>query len=315
MTAKAIICDWFTFMLSIPRTEPMTSTQKFTQWSALVAYCGGGLTLLICPQLWQILLQLDLQGRTEGYLRLSGLGILVIGFIFVISARSNLQRSSNGTILASVLSRLLYVNGILAMMVLRDMLPLSFALVFMVLDTVLSLITLVIWFRETEGASMLLFLREALSSILRCDGFQSGPSIAAIFLIGIFQLFFWLIFVIRPDIAQQILQLDPFQGYSNGFLGSVFFTLSIHGVYHVTNANAVNHPFVAATVFYRILLNVPAILILLTVDQIELSLGGTLLAFDVCFSIIILLLATFSKKVVSTEEGDERTVLTSSTKE
>ena len=315
MTAKAIICDWFTFMLSIPRTEPMTRTQKFTQLSALVAYCGGGLTLLVCPQLWQILLQLDLPGRTEGYLRLVGLGVLVIGFILVISARSNLQSPIHGTILASVLARLLYVNGILTMMVLRNMLPLSFALVFMGLDTVLPLITLVIWFRETEGASVLLFLREAFSSILKCHGFQSGPSISAIFLVGIFQLFFWLVFVIRPDIAQQILQLDQFQGHSNGFLASSFFSLSAHGGYHVANASAVNHPFVAATLFYRILLNVPTILILFTVDQIELSLGITLLAFDVCFSIIILLLATFSKKVVSTEEGDERTVLTSSTKE
>ena len=203
------------------------------------------------------------------------------------------------------------------MLVLRDMLPLSFALVFMGLDTLLPLVTLVMWSRETEGASVSLFIREAFGQMFKCHAVQSGASIAAIFFVGVFQLFFWLVFVIRPDIAQNILQLDQFecQGHSNGFLASAFFTLSIHGWYHVTNASAANQPIIPAALFYRVLLNVPALLILVLVDQIERNLCIVLLGFDICFSIIILLFAAFSKKMVSTDDGDEQTLLTRADKD
>ncbi|XP_020617007.1 uncharacterized protein LOC110054969 [Orbicella faveolata] len=316
-TAKAILCDWFMFMMSIPRTEPMTKVQKFTQWSSVLAYCVGGGSLLVCPQLWSILLQLDFLGRTEGYLRLIGLGVVIIGFLFVVSARSNHQDPIHATILVSILWRCIGVNGILLMLILRDMLPLSFALVFMCLDTSLSLITLVIWCLETEGASMNLFFRESLSPILKCRGITSGGSIAAVFFVGLFELFFWLVFVIRPDTAQYLLQLDDFQGHSIGFLAGFFFTLSIHGWYLLANANTINHPYVPAAVFYRIVFDIPVFIILYLVDQIERNLCLTLFGFDVCFSIVILIFVTFSKKKGSTiaTEGDQQKLLPPDEKE
>ena len=314
-SAKAVMCDWFTFMLSIPRTEPLTTTQKFTQWSSILAYCVGGFSLLVCPQLWKLLLQLDFQGRTEGYLRLTGLGVLVIGFLLVIGSRSNLQGFKHGPILGSVVGRLVHVNGVLLMLLLRGMLPISFAVVFMGLDTFLALVIIVIWSRETEGASVSLFIREAILPIFKCIAVQSGAAMKAIFFVGIFQMFFWLVFVIRPDVAQNILQLDQFQGHSNGFLASVFFTLSLHGWIHVTNASAVNYPFISAALFYRVLLNVPALVILVLVDQIERNLCIVLLSCDMCFSIIIFLVATFSTKMVSTDDGDEQTLLTRADKD
>ena len=309
-TAKAMICDWFKFMLSIPRTEPMTNTQKFTQWSSLLAYCVGGGSLLVCPELWRIILQLDFQGRTEGYLRLSGLGVLIIGFLLVISSRSYHQSPRHGPILGSILARFIYINGILLMLVLRSMIPLSFALAFMGLDTLLALSTLVIWCRETEGASVGLFFGEIFTPIFTFRAVTSGGPIAAIFFIGLLQLFFWLVFVILPDIAQSILHFDHHQGHSIGFLASVFFTLSIHGWTHVTNASAVNHPFVSAALCYRILLSVPVLLISGLVEQIEINLCLTLLGIDLCSIFVIFLFVIFSKKDVATTEGNERTMLT-----
>ena len=316
-TAKAILCDWFLFMMSISRTEPMTKVQKFTQWSSVLAYCVGGGSLLVCPQLWSILLQLDFLGRTEGYLRLIGLGVAIIGFLLVISARSNQQDPIHGAILGSILSRGIGVNGVLLMLILRNMLPLSFALFFMCLDTSLSLMTLVIWCRETEGASMSLFFRESLTPMLKCRGVASGGAIAAVFFVGLFQLFFWLVFVIRPDTAQYLLQLDHFQGHSIGFLASVFFILSIHGWYLVENASTVNHSAVPAAVFYRIVFNIPVLITLYLVDQIERNLCLSMFGFDVCFSIVILTVVTFSKKKVSTiaTEGDQQKLLPPGEKE
>jgi len=203
------------------------------------------------------------------------------------------------------------------MLLLRDMLPLSFALFFMCLDTSFSLIVLVIWCLETEGASMSLFLRESLAPILKCRGIASGGSIAAVFLVGLFQLFFWLVFVIRPDTAQYLLRLDDFEGHSIGFLAGFFFTLSIHGWYLLANTNTVNLPIVPAAVFYRIAFNTPVVIILYLVDQIERNLGLTLFGFDVCCSIVILIFVTFSKRKVSTTttEGDQQKLLPPGEKE
>ncbi|XP_068755937.1 uncharacterized protein [Montipora capricornis] len=317
MNAKTGICSWFMFMLSFPRTQPLSKAQKFTQWSAVFAYCGGGFSLLVCPQLWEVILQLESSGRSEGYLRLTGLGVLEIGFILVIAARSNLQGPSHVSILGSIVGRLLYVNGILLMMILRKMIPVSFALVFMFLDSSLPLITLVIWSHETEGASVSLFIQDVFSPILNCRGATSGSSIAVIFFVGIFQLFFWLIFVIRPDIAHSILQLDQFQGSSNGYLATSFFTMSILGWYHVINATAVNYPFVPAALFYRLSLNIPALVILVSLDQIERNLFMVVSGCEICFSVILLVFEISTKKCLKTDESDseEKMMLTCIDKE
>ena len=301
-TFKSVICDWFKFMFSIPRAKSMTMIQEFTMWSSLIFYCAGGLVLLVWVQLWKIVLRIDFQGRTESYLRLTLLGVFIIGFHVVITARSTDQSPRNGTILGAIFGRLVYVNGFLLIMVISDMVPLSFALTFMILDSALALITLVIWVRETEGASVILFFREVFLPILKLRGVTSGYSMAAVFFIGIFTMFFWLVFTIRPDIAQNIFHLDQFQGHSGGFLACVFFTLFIHGWEHVTNASCINHPFVSGAIFYRIVLNIPALIILYLVDQIERNLFIVLLSFDISLSGIVSLFAVFSKKEVVSKQ-------------
>ena len=69
---------------------------------------------------------------TEPHLRLIGLGVVIIGFLLIVAAQ------------------FVFVNAILGMLALRNMMPLAFALFFMDLDTSPALFTLVIWFRETD---------------------------------------------------------------------------------------------------------------------------------------------------------------------
>ena len=285
----------------------MTNTQKFTQWSSAIAYCIGGGTLLVGPQLWRIIFQLHFLGRTEGYLRLIGLGVVIIGFLLIIAARSSQQ----GPILGSIFARCVFLNTVLGMLAIRNMMPLSFALFFMGLDTSLALITLVIWCRETEKASMSLFFHETFTPIFKCHGVTSGRSMAAVFFVGLFQFFFWLVFAVTPDTAQSVLHLDNFQGHSSGFLAGVFFTLSIHGWRHVTDASAVSKPFVQAALCYRVFLNVPVFLILGLIDQIERNLCIALLGFELFSFIVIFVFAiSFSKEHVPATQGDEQIPLT-----
>jgi len=301
--------DWFKFMMSILRTEPMTKTELITQWSCLVAYILGGCSFLFAPQLWEIILQMDLQGRSEGYLRLVGLGLIEIGLILMIAVRSNHKVSRHEEILTSILSRFHLVVAISLMMILRKMLPLSFALFFMVLDLSLAVITLVIWCRETEGASVSSFFREIFAPLLQCRGPQTGWSIMVIFYLGIPQFFFWLVLTVRPDFAQQMFHLDSFQGHSSGFLAAYFFLMSIHGLYHVVGASNVNHCLSPALVFYRILFNVPVYIVLFLVAQIERNLFIVLMVSDLIFSAVIFISLVPERSTKEEKSTEEESIL------
>ena len=302
-------CDWFKFMMSIPRTEPMTKTELFTQWSCLVAYILGGCTTLFAPQLWKIILQFNLEGHSEGYLRLMGLGVIDIGLIFMITARSNHKVFRHEEILTFILSRFHLVVAVSLMMILRKMLPLSFALFFMVLDLSLALITLVIWCRETEGASVRSFFREIFAPLLQCRGPKTGGSIMVIFYLGIPQFFFWLVFTLRSDFAQKMFHLDSFQGYSVGFLAAYFFLISLHGLYHVVGASNVNHCLGPAFVFYRILFNVPVYIVMFLVDQIERNLFIVLMVFDLVFSAVVFISLVREGSTREEKSTEEESVL------
>lgn len=303
-------CDWFKFMLSIPRTEPMTKTELFTQWSSLLAYILGGIITVFAPQLWKIIFQLELEGRSEGYLRLLSVGLIEIGFLLTVAARSNHKIYRHQECLTSVLGRLLLVDAMLLMWILRNIMPLSFALSFMALDSSLALITLVIWCQETEGASVTSFFHEIFESLLQCRGLKGGGSIAVIFFLGIPQFFFWLLLAIDPDFAQTMFHLDSFQGYSGGFLVGYFLLVSIHGLYHVVSANNVNHCLSRGFVFYRVFLNVPAFVILFLVDQIERNLFMVLLTADVVYSVIIFISLVREKPLKDDMSIGEETMLT-----
>lgn len=107
----------------------MTRTEKFFQWSSLVAYCIGGFSFLAAPQLYNIMLQLDYRGRSEGFIRLVGLGIVDVGLIFIVLARCDHKVYRMSTISASTFSRLLWVPATGLMLIFRDMLPVAFALI------------------------------------------------------------------------------------------------------------------------------------------------------------------------------------------
>ena len=280
--------DCFQFMLSIPRHKPMTKTEKFIQWSSLVAYCLGGFSFLAAPELYDIILQLEYHGRSEGYIRLAGLGIVEVGFIFVIVARSDHKAHRHGTIFVSFLSRLIWVPVTGQMLILREMVPVAFAVFFMCLDASLTLGTLVIWFWETDKPSFSAFFTELLPPFRECRGVKTGGSITVLFIIGFIQCIFWYILLVRPDFAQKVLALEEFQGYASGYLAVSFYLISIHGLYHVLCANNANLCLAPVSFCYRVFLNFPVLLILFLVDQMERNLFLAILTFDLLVSFILL---------------------------
>ena len=267
-----MLLNWLKFVFSIPRSEPMTRTETFVQWSSLFAYCITGFSFIAAPQLYNIILGLDYQRRSEGYIPLFRISLVDIGVIFVILGRCEDKVSRYGTILISIFSRLLWVPITGALLIVREMVPLSFALLFMVLDPCLALVTLLIWLSEERGPLLRTFCEELLAPVRACGLLKTGGSILIIlscFIIGLIQLLFWYILVVRPDFAQTLFKLEQFEGFASGYLSTFFYLISIHGLYNVLCALNLNSCLPHGSIFYCVLLDQPVFLILFFLEQIE----------------------------------------------
>lgn len=279
---------WLKFVLSIPRNQPMTGTEAFTHWSSLLAYVLGGCTFLLAPQLWQLILQIELEGRSEGYLRLFGLALINVGDILAIAARSNHKFSRHQECLTSVLARLILVNCVVLAFISTNMLPFSFALTFMVLDSLLALIILLIWFLESKDASLGSFFREIFQPFWQFPAKENDGFTITEFLLGIPQFLIWLMMAVKPGYARQMFHLDAFQGHSDGYLAACFLLLSIQGLHHMVGASNGNHCLNVYFVFGRIILNIPGFLILFLVGQIERNLCLLLCITDLSIFVVML---------------------------
>ena len=287
-----MLLNWLKFVFSIPRSEPMTRTENFVQWSSLFAYCITGFSFIAAPQLYNIILGLDYQRRSEGYIRLFRISLVDVGVIFVILGRSEDKGSRYGTILISIFSRLLWVPITGVLLIVREMVPLSFVLLFMVLDPCLALVTLLIWLSEERGPLLGTFCEELLALLRACGRLKTRGSILIIlscFIIGLIQLIFWYILVVRPDFAQTLFKLEQFEGFASGYLSTFFYLISIHALYNVLCALNLNSCLPHGSIFYRVLLDQPVFLILFFLEQIERNLFLVLLCIDVPPAIIVLL--------------------------
>ncbi|XP_022805435.1 uncharacterized protein LOC111342603 isoform X2 [Stylophora pistillata] len=287
----------FKFIFSFPLTKHMTRTEKFVQWSCIMFYCLGGATFLLSPQIVGFVFKLDLEGYSGGYLRLLGLAVFEIGFIFIISARSFCRGSRYATILTSVVDRLVWANFISLMLVLKGLLPFRLSLFWMVPNSIFAFAIVVIWSHETKDASVNKFVQEATSDIRRFEMAKTEALVGTVFVLGIVQFFFWSLLVMRPDFSAIIFQLDKFSGFSQGFLASYFFVRSAHGLHYTIAASSGNICIVSAFVCCRIFFNVPIFFCLLIFDQIEKNLFIALSSLELLISTILLTVMMREKHV------------------
>ena len=281
---------WFKKMISFPVQEKLTKTASFTQWTALLAYGGGGLVLLCAPSLWGMLLAFELSGRVEGYLRLTGVYLITLSFIYIIVARAGSCSSKHGPMLSSILERLVLVNGILLVFIIRNILPLYFALLFILLDTALSLTTLGIWIKETHRTSVLLYFKEVFSSCQKRPSLnKSTVPYLSVKIIGALQICGGVILMTVPQLIQEALKLDPFEYHAEGFLSCSFLLIAIHGWFHIMASGVELAAFTTAALFYRLSFTIPLQFILYICNQIELYLFILLGTCEFIFALILLL--------------------------
>lgn len=133
---------WIEVMLSTPN-EPPTRLARYTQVNGLI-YLALGLTLYAWPGLLNVLGADPLQGQEPGLCRTIGLAIAIIGWFYVMGARTN--RDSFG--LATFADRIL-VPFFLLPLAFADQVDPMIVLPFAILDPILGIGAFVIWKRQS----------------------------------------------------------------------------------------------------------------------------------------------------------------------
>lgn len=283
---------WFKSMTSADRSKQLTKTESFTQWTSL-AYVLVGMSMLLTPSLWGLLWNVELVGRTGGYMQVGGLALAVEGYLLVMASRSVHKVPGHGHINITVLTRLVLVNMSLMKKFQEGVAPLRFLTFFAVLDNTLAAGIFLVWIFKEEGATLGLFFKEIFSLLFR---FPVGCwSSIAVLIAGIIQ-FPGALYLKDVERLRIPLNLDPFLGYSHIFL-SFHFSLSVaHAVLYIFNGQAISRPFNSNCVFYRMTMCVPSICILALADRVETNLAIFLVCVEVGIAAFILVFLCCDKE-------------------
>lgn len=275
---------WFKSMLSVDSSKPLTKTERFTQWTSLL-YVLVGASMLLIPSLWGFLLNVELVGRTAGYIQLGGLPLAIEGYLLVTASRSVHRVPGHGHINITVLTRWILVNMSLIILFSKGIAPKRYIAFFAVLDNSLATGIFLVWICTEEGATFGLFLKEIFGLLFR---FPAGPcSSIAVLVAGIVQ-FPGSLYLKDVNRLGSALSLDPFLGYSEIFLSFYFSLNAAHAVLYISNGQAVSTAFNKHCVFYRAAINIPVLCVLAVANRIESSLAVFLVGVEIGFAAFIL---------------------------
>lgn len=281
--------NWFSNMLSIPPRQTLTTLRVFTAWSAFLAYFLSGMLGVFFPELFSGLFFMKLSGRDREYWRLDCALLAVIGFFYIVTARSRPAITGNGAILGTVPERLFFVVAVLVWLCRQSLIALPFAAAFAFLDSTFAIITYIIWSRNTPGASLKKCLVEIAKLMVPILGPAKKWSSNCVQIIGYLQMVISLTFIVKPEIARDAMGLDAFQGYSKGLISLVFMQMAIIGWFHVLGGGDGNDACPIAAVFYRLAWKVPLISLMYYFDCIERGFALAMGVADLTSAFIILI--------------------------
>jgi hypothetical protein len=132
-------------MLQLPAT-PATALSRYTHWNGIVYLLLGG-TFYLAPGLVRRLLFMEpFAGHEEGYLRLLGVAVAVIGWFYVFAARAR----SEPLALATIADRLA-VPVLLLPLYFTGQVEAGLVFAFATLDPLLALGAYLIWRRHATA--------------------------------------------------------------------------------------------------------------------------------------------------------------------
>ena len=277
-------------MLSLPPRETLATLQRFTAWSTFIAYFANGLLGVAFPVIVNFaLFNMKLNGRENEYVRLNCAQLAVIGFLYVVTARSRPKTGGSGAILGTVPERLFFIPAVLIWLYQQSLVPFLFSAAFTLLDSMLSIVTFIIWSRDTPGASPKKCLREIADIMFPTLRPVQKWSSNCTQIVGYFQLVVSLTFMFKPEIARDSLGLDAFGGFSKGLIALFSMSNVVISWLHVLGGGDGNESSPIAAVFYRLVWNVPLVAIMYYFDRIERGFAFTMGISDLLSAFIILI--------------------------
>lgn len=247
-------------MLSIPPRQTLTRLRVFTMWSAIFVYLISGILGVAFPELMARLFMMKLSSsRDRGYWQLNCGALTVIGFLYIVTARSRPAVAGNGAILGTVPERLFFVMSVLAWLFGQSLISVPFTAAFATIDSTLAIATYIIWSRDTPEASPKKCLGETAKIMLPILGPARKWSSNAVQIVGYLQMVISVTFMVKPEIARDALGLDAFDGSSKGSVALFFMQMTIIGWFHVLGGGDGNESCPIAAVFYRLAWSAPLI--------------------------------------------------------
>ncbi|PFX11333.1 hypothetical protein AWC38_SpisGene24999 [Stylophora pistillata] len=268
-SSKITKANWFSTMMCTPQSRTSDTLHVFTMWSALLAYLLNGLLGVIFNELLSAMLFMKLTGRDKLYWRITCALLTVIGFLYVVMARSRPLITGNGAILGTVPERLFFVVPVLAWLCYQSLVSLPFAAAFSLLDSGFAIITYIIWYRNTPQASLKNCLVEIGKLMIPILGPEKKWASNIVQIIGYLEIVISVTLMAKPDIARELMGLDAFQGFSKGILSLFFMQVAVIGWLQVLGGGDGNEACPIAAVFYRIAWKVPFVSLMYYFNDLE----------------------------------------------
>ena len=260
---------------------PPTSTQRFTYKSAFVAYFIVGLTMIIAPDLWNMVLQMDFGADGKGYFILFGSGLVDIGICLVVLARNKASQVPNaGPLIGTVFNRLVIVNAFVITFYTQGIANARLAAMMSTLDSTLAILTYVIWAKETVGASLNKFFQDIWSTINPLS--SKAPRFTMFYLLGVVHL---VVSLAAPSIliSTNVVPISIVGRHAEGLFRGYCVTKTVHALFHMLAAGSQNDSYPIAAVFYRLICDVPVCIVLGFFSLIPFKLAIVLVMYDVIF--------------------------------
>ena len=143
-TSRAPQTRWWLCMLKTPEGSPSALSQ-YTFWNGIIYLLLGG-SLYLAPGLVRVVLFMSpFSGREEGYVRLLGVAVAIIGWFYVFGARTRAESFA----LATIADRLA-LPALLLPLYITGQVEAGLILAFGVLDPLLALGAYLVWRKQYD---------------------------------------------------------------------------------------------------------------------------------------------------------------------
>lgn len=265
------------------RSRPLTVLESFTYYTGIL-YTVLGILCILVPDYISRLFLIKITSQTTSYGRLAGNYLVGIGVVYVTSALSSPRRVPvNRIIIGTVFERIIFVNLSCLLIYFNHSGPLGLVASVMAMDTILATISYVLWTRETN-AGTLVSIPWTFKKVLQLCSLRNITTVhkssSVVKLLGYTQVFVGTAFLVRPDVVEKGLDLDPFDEHSKGILSFAFMCFAVIGWLHILAGSGDACLFNIMAVFYRVFFSIPFNYYLSNSNQIAPNLSKCFICFD-----------------------------------